>query len=96
MGKKSNLIHEMKKNLKEETKFGKSKHEEKIKAREQEDYHQIRGIYSTNTFKSYDKSCTHFINFCLEQNHNDIHNLSDCRSYVDDYLRNNEERGLSA
>lgn len=95
MGKKSNLIHEMKDNLKKETKYGESKHLAKQLAREKVNYQQPKGIYSTNTYKSYSKSCEHFIKYCLEHHH-DIHRLDDCRQYVSEYLRDNENRGLSA
>lgn len=95
MSKKSNLIHELKMNLKKECKFGVSKHQDKIIAKHQGEYKQIRGIYSTSTYNSYNKSCVNFIKYCLVHS-NQIRTLEDCREYVESYLKDNEIRGLSA
>lgn len=99
MGKRSNIIHSMKKELQKETKYGQSKFKDKQEAllskERGEDYKQVRGIYSTNTYTCYNKSCTHFINYVLE-NHNDVKTYEDCKQYAEEYLNNNIERGLSA
>lgn len=94
IGKKSNLIHAMKNELQKEVKYGRSKHEDKKLARAS--HKHIRGIYATSTYKSYSKSCTHFIQYCLQEHGRDIKSIHDCREYVDDYLKDNENRNLSA
>lgn len=95
MGKKSNLIHEVKTNLKKECKFGISKYQEKLELKKNGESQHIRGIYSTSTYNTYGKNCTQFINYCLEH-HKEVKSLNDCRNYVEEYLRENESRGLSA
>lgn len=99
MGKRSNIVHQMKNQLKEETKYGQSKHLDKKEAllnkERGQNYQQVRGIYSTTTYNCYDKSCTHFINFVLK-NHHDVKSYDDCREYVEEYLNENIDRGLSA
>ncbi|MFR7592397.1 MAG: hypothetical protein ACLUVC_13200 [Longibaculum sp.] len=99
MGKRSNIVHQMKKELQRETKYGQSKYKDKqevlLNKERGEDYQQVRGIYSTTTYNCYDKSCTHFIHYVLEHHH-EVKSYSDCKEYVEEYLNNNIERGLSA
>ena len=100
MGKKSNIIHEAKKNLQKQCKYGQSKHAAKEKAREEanrtgEKFKQVHGIYSTNTYDLYSSVCKSFIIHTLE-NHKEVRKFEDCRRYVRDFLQEKEDKGLSA
>lgn len=95
MGKKSNITHQALKNLKKQCKFRQSKHADKIAAREQGKTNTVRGIYSTNSYNSYVKVCKQFINVTLK-NHPEVHNLDDCRQYVEEFLEDKQKADCSA
>lgn len=94
MGKRSNLKHSALKELKAEIKYGQSKHHDKVIARRNGT--TVKGIYSTSTYKTYAKACCNFIDYCIYNHKHEIKNLKHCKSYVAEYLRHNENRGLSA
>lgn len=52
-------------------------------------------IYSDNTLKSYTKQCVLFGDW-VKQQHPECKTVADCRPYVDDYLQQSINRGLSA
>lgn len=90
----------MKKALEKQCKFAENKHEAKSKARQQsyengEQFKQVKGIYSFNTLKSYDKAATQFIKYVLKH-HSEVKTLGDCKKYVHEYLQDQQNRGLSA
>lgn len=84
------MKQEVEKNLKEKSRFTKSykKDEDSAVVKYQE------CIYSTSTFKVYLKECNHFVDYCYEQYN--CKNLSECRKYVTEYLKDKEHDGKSA
>lgn len=101
MSKRNNLIHQYKKNLQQQIRFGASKHQDKLdayqKAREANTpYVRPCGIYSTNTYKTYDEICQRYINWVLEHHRQEIKTYEDCKPYVAQWLMEKETEGLSA
>lgn len=91
MSKKSNLTHEYKMRLKSQCKFGESKREAKLAAKEYAKthgtkYEQPRGIYATKTLKDYDDSCRFFMNYCLEHHRYEIKHWDDLKQFVPEYI----------
>lgn len=100
MSKKSNLIHQAKKSLTKQCHYGESKHEAKQKAKEEalrtgEKIEPIKGIYSTETYNSYSKSCKQFIGFVLENHGKEVKNYGDCKEFVPEFLQDQLNRGNS-
>ena len=86
MSKKSNLIHQAKKSLTKQCHYGESKHEAKQKAKEEalrtgEKIEPIKGIYSTETYNSYSKSCKQFIGFVFINYNIKMHIFSKIKMY---------------
>lgn len=101
MGKKNNITHECICSLKKQERYGNSKYDDKIKAKKEakargEEFKNVQGIYSFATMKTYIKNCKHFINYCMNNHSKEIKHYSDCRKYVEEYLKNEIDRGLSA
>lgn len=101
MGKKSNITHECIQAFKKQERFGQSKYEDKLKAKNEakergEDFKNVQGLYSFKSEQIYIKNAKHFINYCLEHHKRDIKHYSDCRQYAEEYLQHEIERGLSA
>lgn len=100
MSKKSRIIHQALNNLQKQTRYGQSKHLAKEKAREEakkkdERIREVKGIYSTNTYKSYSKVCKQFIQNTLKA-HPDVKTFDDCRPYVEEFLESKKEKDVSA
>lgn len=101
MSKKGRLLHQVRVELDKEVKFGESKQVAKDKAKdkaekENQPYEQVKGIYGKSTYTTYLKQCTTFVRWCMENHKNDIRNLSDCKQFVGDYLREKEYEDCSA
>lgn len=101
MSKKSVFKHQYKVALHEQTHFGESKHAEKINQKERcraegKPYEPIRGIYSTNTLNSYDKICSRFTDWIFAKHRNEVKTYADCKQFAAEWLRENEDKGLSA
>ena len=99
-GKKSNFVHQFKHSLQKQTRYGESKHELKQKAREHakttgEPYQPIRGIFSTQTYKDYCNVCEQFSNYVIK-NHPNCKNFYQARDYVEEWLEEKNQKGLSA
>lgn len=100
MSKKSNLKHQAKKALSKQCRYGESKHEAKQKAKEiakktGERPEPVKGIFSTETYKSYDKSCNQFISFVLDKHGSEVRTYEDCRQFVPEFLQDQLNRGNS-
>lgn len=101
MGKKSNLIHQYKANLQSQTRYGMSKHKDKIKHKEEckktnTSYKQPKGIYSTSTYTSYDETCRSFILWIIKNHSQEVKNYMDCKKFAAEWLQEKEFSGLSA
>lgn len=101
MGKKSNITHECIQAFKKQEKFGRSKFDDKQKAKNEaiergETFKNVQGLYSFKSEQIYIKNAKHFINYCLDEHKADIKHYSDCRKYVEEYLQHEIDRGLSA
>lgn len=101
MGKKSNLIHEYKANLKKQTRYGMSKHKDKIIQKEEcrksnTSYQQPKGIYSTSTYNSYDETCRSFVIWIMQNHSKEVKNYMDCQQFAAEWLKSKEDAGLSA
>ena len=99
MSRKTNIIHQFMKELKKECKFSESKHEAKQKAREEakqnhENYKQVKGIYSTSTYKDYCESLRIFTNYIVK-NHSEVKDIEGCKKYIPEYIEHCREKGLS-
>lgn len=76
--------------------FGRSKHEDK------KDGLSGQYIYSFNSMKTYIKHCQYFVDWCKSQEyireelHHKPRTLAECFPYVEAFLRDEEQRGLSA
>lgn len=68
--------------------IGQSKHFDKMKGATQDK------IYSWETYRSYMKHCNYFTDYCKETY--GTKTLEECRPYVDEWLKNRSEKGLSA
>lgn len=86
--KKGSLTRQVQLALDSKLAIGESKHFDKLNGGIQDK------IYSWNTYKSYLKHCNYFVKYCKET-HN-CKSLNDCRIYVDEWLNNRSEGGLSA
>ncbi len=102
MSKKNNLNHECINALKRQIKYGESKYEAKQRAKKEaldrgeQPPKNVKGHYSCGTTKTYEKHTKHFIKYCLKEHKSEIKHYSDCRKYVEEYLQNEIDRGLSA
>lgn len=101
MSKKHNLIHQYKINLQNQTRYGQSKHKDKILAKEEckkakTTYQQPKGIYSTSTYHSYDDICNSFLLWVLENHKEEIKTYEDCKQFATEWLTEKEQQGLSA
>lgn len=101
MSKKGTLIHECKLNLQKQTRYGKSKHADKLRAKEElrkagKNYEQLKGIYSRNTYNSYDAVCQRFIAWVIVQHGHEIKKYEDCQPFATEWLQLKEDEGLSA
>ena len=81
------LTYQVKKNLDSKLCIGQSKHMAKIAGVENQ------GIYSWGTYQSYTKHLNYFVDFC--KSNFGCRTLEECRSYADDWLQRNIDRGLS-
>ena len=70
---------------------GQSRHEAKIR----EGIHDPEGIFSYNTFRSYEKHCRAFCKW-VKSEHPECRTLKDALEYVPDYLKMRIDRGLSS
>ena len=96
MGKKSNITHQMIKELNKECKFGQSKHQAKEEARAKgENPALVSGIYSQSTYNSYLKVNKQFIGDTI-RSHREVKSIFGCKKYVREFLEKKEEAGLSA
>lgn len=100
MSKRSNIRQQFKNELSKETKYGESKDAAKKAAREEaertgEPYKQVRGIYSTKSYKDYVETCQTFMNYCLKH-HSEVRSMRDCERYIPEYINDCKERELSA
>lgn len=101
MSKKGTLIHGYKCALHEQTRFGESKHQAKIKAKEEcrkenKPYTTIHGIYSTTTLSNYDKVCKRFVQWIVDNHRNEVKSYADCQKFAAEWLSAKEKEGLSA
>lgn len=101
MSKKGILVHGFKCALQSQTKFGESKHQAKIKAKEEcqnqsRPYSTIHGIYATTTLKNYDKICSRFVSWIIANHRNDVRTYADCQQFAAEWLNEKETEGLSA
>lgn len=101
MSKRSVFVHQYKAQLKNQTRFGQSKHADKLKmketcSREHKPYETPKGIYSTSTLNSYDKVCEQFTRWVLATHRNEIKTYSESQKFVAEWLTEKEDKGLSA
>ena len=99
MSRKTNINYQFMKELKKECKFSESRHEAKLKAREEakqnhENYKQVKGIYSTRTYKDYCESVRIFVNYVIK-NHSEVKDMEGCKKYIPEYIEHCREKGLS-
>lgn len=96
MGKRSNITHQMIKELHKECKFGQSKYQAKEEAKARgENPALVTGIYSQSTYNSYLKVNKQFIDYAI-RNHREVKGLVACQKYVKEFLERKEESGASA
>ena len=96
MGKKSNITHQMIKELNKECKFGQSKHQAKEEAKARgENPALVSGIYSQSTYNSYLKVNKQFISDTI-RSHREVKSILGCKKYVREFLEKKEEAGVSA
>lgn len=79
MSRKSTMIHQMSSSLKEQCKFGVSKHAEKNGG------NRVKGLFSYETHRTYYKNGITFINWVLEK-HTKVKNLNQAKEYVAEHL----------
>lgn len=101
MSKKGVLTHGYKCALKSQTKFGQSKHQAKVNAREEcrkqnKPYTTIHGIYSTSTLHNYNKICSMFTKWIMDNHRNEVRTYADCQKFAAEWLEEKESKGLSA
>ena len=101
MSKKGTLIHGYKVALQEQTHFGESKHQAKLKAREAcqksgETYTTIHGIYATSTLKDYDEICRRYVEWIMSNHRKEVKTYADCQKFAAEWLKEKELAGLSA
>lgn len=85
---KKSLKQQVDEELRSMLAVGHSKHEDKISG------DTAGKIYSYGTLKAYQQQCIAFAVYCKKQHK--VKNLADCRQYVNEYLRMNIDRNLSA
>ena len=98
---KNLLILQYRKNLKNQTRYGMSKHKNKIQHKEEykktnTSYQQPKGIYSTSTYTSYDETCRSFVIWILKNHSQKIKNYMNCKKFAAEWLKEKELSGLSA
>lgn len=99
MSRSSRIKKQLIKSIDSQTKFGQSKHEDKLKAREEarkkgESYKMIKGVYSFKTRDSYVEEAGRFVDWATGK-----YNCKSKRSskqYVHNYLKWCKEKELSA
>lgn len=102
MSRKTRITHEMIKAVDSKHRFGEDKHELKKEARrlsrETGERHTVKGVFSygeNSTDATYKKQAKTFINWVIEK-YPKVRCLADTRAYVEEFLKDNIERGLSA
>lgn len=101
MGKKSNLIHQYKKQLNSQCRFSESKHLLKQSNREKAKlsntpYEQVKGIFSTTTLKNYDDVCAQYVKFLINEHPKEIRSFEDGRKFVSEFLQSKLDGKSSA
>lgn len=92
------IEHDLRNGLKQQIRFGVSKHELKVAERrasyeENRDYRQVKGIFSPTTLRSYQSVVKSFARFAAERG---AYRADDARKYVGDFIRNCIDKGQSA
>lgn len=87
--------------LQKQQRFGQSKHtdKKKLKAEAKKNgtpVNQIKGIYSTTTYKNYCDVVGRYINWIMENHRNDVNHYLDCQKYASEWLQAQEDKNLSA
>lgn len=100
MGKRSNFRHQYQNALKAQTRYGESKHQAKIDAREKAKeegvkYEPVRGIFSRTTYNDYCEVCGQFADYVIKH-HGECKNFYDSRKYVEEWLHMKQDKELSA
>lgn len=96
MSKKSVFIHQYKKALKSQLRLGQSKHDAKIKKREEcrrenKPFEPIQGIYATSTLKTYDEICNRFVHFVLLHYKEEVKSYADCLPFAKEWLESKKD-----
>lgn len=92
------IEHDLRNGLKQQIRFGESKH--KLKAAERRDsydenreYRQVRGIFSPTTLRSYQSVAKSFAKFAAQKG---AYRADDAKKYATDFIRSCIEKGQSA
>jgi len=99
MSTKTRITHEMIEAVNAARRFGESKHEAKEALRTSNqktgEDKKLKGVFSYGTDATYKKQGKTFINWVLNA-HPNVRCLADTRAYVEEYINENIQRGLSA
>lgn len=85
---KKSLICQVSENLKSKLAIGESKHQDKIQGKSSKSK-----IYSYGTYNAYLQQCIQFVKWCKVTYK--CKTLDECRSYANEYLKLNIEKGMS-
>lgn len=96
MSKKSVFVHQYKQALKRQLRLGQSKHDAKVKKREEfrrenKPYEPIRGIYATGTLKTYDQICNRFVKYVLLHHRDEVKSYADCQPFAKEWLESQDK-----
>lgn len=92
------IEHDLRNGLKNQIRFGESKHslkaeERKASIEENREYQQVRGIFSTTTLKCYQSVAKHFSRYAAERG---AHRASDAKQHVAGFIQSCINQGQSA